>query len=130
MKFCLSSDVSKHNGSWQQPTWQQVFEKLTILKKSHGCVGLDLLEGNPYGIDTLQVRYDGTRYVLSHLLNTEDDEEVYDFIEPNSCGDPHKLTDVLGDLWSEASVCTDFSYVFKYFKEFWETGKVSLEHFS
>ena len=129
-KMSLASDLTDQNGSWPNPTWVQVSDRLNDLRNDEGTVSLSLLEGNPYGIDHLEVRFNGREYVMNYLLNSEEDAAVYSFSQPRKPVVSDRKIDILGDFWAQSMVASDFSYVFKYFKDFWETGKVSLEHFS
>ena len=122
----LSSSVKGFNGSQLKPSWVDIEESLSRLTKSDGSIGLSVIDAPDIGPDSLEVRAEKQKYLVTMLDNiTEDDDEVRTLFFKEKKGLPQ--IDILGDYWDPQLVTDDLDLVISIFKEFYETGNVSQD---
>lgn len=121
----LSSSIDLYGRSLKNPTWSRVLYSLEKLKSNNGSICLSIIDPPLIGPESLSVRGDSGRYLISMLDNiTEDDDEVRSYTNPKVIPG-EKEVEILGDSWDASMVSDDIDLVRRVFKEFYETGNVS-----
>ncbi|MGG4606760.1 DUF6911 family protein [Providencia sp. Me31A] len=120
MLFSLSWTLNGTGGNSENPIWDDIEKKLTLLKSGYGILTLDIHD-NDIGSQMLQVRAELGNYLvmLGEIIN--DDYEVRTYYD-------EKMTKeticILGDYWSKNQITTDFSFIVQVVYEFFNTGNV------
>jgi hypothetical protein len=106
------------------PEWAEIERILEEIRARSGSLTIDLVDGPQTGAQSFQVLSDQGRFLLTLGEDDGVDYRVRSFTNPNASD--VKVT-VLGDMWSNKSLCTDFEVVRKAVKDFLNTGDVSHE---
>jgi hypothetical protein len=107
--------------------WSDILDKLNDINSDAGTVGLEIIEPQDVGPQSLQVQTDNKKSVIS--LGEDDGENytVRSFVNPT----PEKeKINILGNNWPDSVVCSDFNSVIKIFKDFYNFGNVSEDFLS
>lgn len=128
MDINISSSIVGHNGSFDNPSWDEVNELLEKLNKHDGTISLSMMNKQGFGVDYLEVRAEAKRYLVTMLENiSEDDEEIRTYTNHNlKCGE-NKTVEILGELWDTSMIAGDIQIVKEIFNGFYQDGRVSLE---
>lgn len=126
IKLQLSASIDGDGYSVIDPTWETVEGLISELSKFGGSLSLTLLKGNLFGEDHLEVRSDRQQFILSYLLNTEDDDAVYCYMHEDRKSAVGTI-EILGDFWDAKTVFKDKLILESIFKTFLEKGKISLK---
>lgn len=118
----VSWTIGRRSGRLTEPSWAEIEKHLVALQKHSGAVTLDIVDGPDLGPQSLQVRAERGRFVLT--LGEDDGEDYTVRTFANDTADSQRV-EVLGDLWDPGLVCDRFEIVLGAFTEFFETGDVS-----
>lgn len=124
MNLSLKWTLNSQGGKKKSPSWEEVKECLSKLKGNAGTLTLDILDGGNIGPDMLQVRAQNDNYILTLGEETDDDYKVRFYWDSSL---PNEKTLLLGDYWPERQIIKDFDLVVRIFKEFFDTGNVSVD---
>lgn len=107
----------------KSPNINEIEEYLYQLENRNGVVSLstEVSYDKPYEITLYS---DNKIYLILLSTETEDDIEVRTF---NDNSGSREFIPILGEPYAKASTITNFSYILKVFKEFYETGDVNRE---
>ena len=108
----------------RRPEWTDVEELLEKLKDKQGSMRLVILPESDIGPVNIDVSTENGFYLITLLEYSENSSDV------RSCWDTSKGNNkiiVLGNYWPECQLTKDFSLVVSIFKEFFETGNVSMD---
>ncbi|PUA28701.1 MAG: hypothetical protein B0W54_17525 [Cellvibrio sp. 79] len=111
-------------GTIDNVTWEQIDEKLKLIIKESGSLGLDILKEIDEGPCRLEIITEKGAFLL--LLVDEDGNGnfVREYFNPNT--DDTKIF-IRGNQYSGRTISYDEDFVFSVFKEFFTTGNVSEE---
>lgn len=123
MNLSIGWTLNNKGGSSKNFTYNDLEKKLQELKNQSGTITLEILDDVDIGPQALQVRTEKGLYLITLGENTVDDYEIRSFFNPNKS---NKKIVILGDYWPENQLTNDFEFVVKVFKEFYESGNVSL----
>ncbi|HFF8525174.1 TPA: hypothetical protein ACGEYH_003957 [Providencia rettgeri] len=120
MLFTLSWTLNGTGGNSENPIWDDIEKKLTLLKSGYGTLTLDIHD-NDIGSQMLQVRAELGNYLvmLGEIIN--DDYEVRTYYDEKSI---KEAICILGDYWPKNQITTDFSFIIQVVYEFFNTGNV------
>ena len=120
MLFSLSWTLNGNGGNRENPIWDDIEKKLTLLKSECGTLTLDIHD-NDIGSQMLQVRAELGNYLvmLGEIIN--DDYEVRTYYDEKST---KEAICILGDYWPKNQITTDFSSIIQVVYEFFNTGNV------
>ena len=120
MLFSLSWTLNGTGGNSENPIWDDIEKKLTLLKSGYGTLTLDIHD-NDIGSQMLQVRAELGNYLvmLGEIIN--DDYEVRTYYDEKST---KEAICILGDYWPRNQIITDFSFIIQVVYEFFNTGNV------
>ncbi|SQI38859.1 Uncharacterised protein [Providencia alcalifaciens] len=120
MLFSLSWTLNGTGGNSENPIWDDIEKKLTLLKSGYGTLTLDIHD-NDIGSQMLQVRAELGNYLvmLGEIIN--DDYEVRTYYDEKVL---KKQFCILGDYWPRNQIITDFSFIIQVVYEFFNTGNV------
>ncbi len=124
MIFSVSWTLNGNGGNDKTSKWEDIELLLQKLKNKSGTVTLDKFGPDKLGPEMLQVRTEKSNYLLMLGETTEDDYEVRSYWDKNQTD---KKIDILGDYWPAKQVIKDFDLVVRIFKEFFDTGNVSID---
>ena len=111
-------------GNCRVTAWSQVEEVLEGVRQLSGTTTLRITDGPDIGPDSVQVRADRGRFLLTLLQYTESDSDVRSFTNPDAV--PGRV-EILGDYWGSNMITSDFSVVREVFRQFFETEDVSRD---
>ncbi len=127
MRFELSGGADGNTLVIRDPSWDQIEKRVHQSMRSGGDVGLEIIEDAKRKFDSVDVRGEGLKHILTCTKHFSDvDEEVYSLIDLPSTTGPD-MVEIFGDYWGAGMVGNDPSLVLKAFKEFFETGEIDLE---
>jgi hypothetical protein len=107
--------------------WADVIQKLYDINGDSGTVGLEIIEGQDIGPQSLQVQTENKKSVISMGEDDGEDYIVRSFLnkKPDNCA-----VNIMGNNWPDDVVCSDFNTVIEIFKQFYESGNVSEDFLS
>ncbi|MEM6160093.1 hypothetical protein AAH446_05970 [Erwinia sp. P6884] len=108
------------------PRWGDVEEFLIKLKGGSGGLRLRIIPEPDIGPMNLDVSTDDGFYLLTLLESSECDLTVRTYWD-KSKSDNDKKIQIYGDYWPEHQLTNDFDLVVRTFKEFFDTGNVSVD---
>ena len=111
----------------RRPEWSDVEELLLKLENKAGSVRLNIFPDPGIGPSHLNVSGDNGFYLLTLLEYSNDDSDVRSYWDLSL---PDKKILIHGDYWPARQLTKDFDLVVRIFKEFFETGNVSMAHLS
>jgi hypothetical protein len=129
------SEFSPYEGKKHSPTWEHVEFYIHGFRKYSGGATLSLLkpirkdaDGDTWyeTIKALELLVDKGSFILNFSENKDNEPDVISYWNPNA--DPTKV-EILGNCWNGRMICKDFDIAIKYFKEFFETGDITKDHF-
>ncbi|PQQ22498.1 DUF6911 family protein [Photorhabdus hindustanensis] len=106
------------------PIWGDVESFLDNIKYNSGEVSLELREEPNFGPVNIRVSASDGNYLITLLEYTEDDSEVRTYWDETK---PDKQILLYANYWPARQLTTNFDFVVKVFKEFFDTGNVSKE---
>jgi hypothetical protein len=135
-----------HNtvGNIPSPTWEFIESNLNEIRQDGGTARLyiqKLTSMMPEGklsprapdgkqwyeiIKSLELMFDEGKFILNFSEDKGDDIDIISYWNPGA--DP-ALVAILGDSWDGRMICADFNIAVKFFKEFFETGDITKDHF-
>ena len=124
MNFKMSWTLDETGGNKQIPSWDNVLNQLNQLKEKKGSITLDTLTSSDNEAEMLQVRTENGFYLITLGEIFEDEYQVRTYWDGSK---PDAEMMILGDCWSERQLTKDFALVINIFKEFFDTGNVSME---
>lgn len=120
MLFSLSWTLNGTGGNSENPIWDDIEKKLTLLKSGYGTLTLDI-QDNDIGSQMLQVRAELGNYLVMLGEITNDDYEVRTYYDEKGT---KEVICILGDYWPKNQITTDFSFIIQVVYEFFNTGNV------
>lgn len=115
-------------GNKDYPLWEMVEQKLQEILPNAGTVTLDTEDQNKLH-RSLQVRAENGNYLMTLGVDTGEDWMVRTFSQPDQQVS-NEMIEILGDIWLAKIVCHEKQVVTDIFKEFYETGDVSIKYLS
>lgn len=110
--------------SKESPDLSDIVSYLKVLERKGGCVRLTILNAKDIGPERLSVEADDGFYLITLLEYDDNDSNVRSYsIHPKS----EREILIRGYYWPENQLTTNFDLVVDIFKEFFETGNVSIE---
>jgi hypothetical protein len=97
--------------------------KLLILNPNYKISGEELWYET---VRELELMVDDGKFILNFLEEKGDNTNVTSYKNPNGYSG---YIDILGNYWDGRMICKDFDIAIKYFKEFFETGDITKDHF-
>ncbi|MDU6435223.1 MAG: hypothetical protein E6556_21350 [Pantoea sp.] len=110
----------------RSPKWSDVEDFLMKLKGDSGGVRLRIIPEPDIGSMYLDVSTDDGFYLLTLLECSESDLTVRSYWDKSKSGKDKKIQ-IYGDYWPEHQLTSDFDLVVRTFKEFFDTGNVSVD---
>lgn len=108
----------------RRPEWTDVEELLEKLKDKQGSMRLVILPESDIGPVNIDVSTENGFYLITLLEYSENSSDVRSYWD-TSKGNNQII--ILGNYWPECQLTKDFSLVVSIFKEFFETGNVSMD---
>ena len=129
LKFVLAGGIATNGKAVNNPTWSTVERRLGQLQHNGGAMSLEIIEGGEFPFDSVDVLAEHDLYLLTYLRHhSRTDSDVYElFDHPEKGAKP--MIEMGGNLWAPRVIGTDFTRVRRAFKEFYETGKISLSNY-
>jgi hypothetical protein len=148
--FDLREYIPSSNGKQLSPMWEHIEFHLNEIRKTSGTARLRILKQvneaeqtgkllilNPnyktskeqewYEISKeLELMVDDGKFILNFAEDDDKGTNVISYRNPNGYSG---YIDILGDYWDGRMICKDFDITIKYFKEFFETGDITKDHF-
>lgn len=123
--WSVGRESTLKRGTEINPSWEIVKDVLLLAKEDSGVVALEIFPLPDIGVQSIQVHTDKGHSVLMLSVDTGEDHEVRDYTNP--CGTTGVMVEVLGDLWDERVICSDYEVVIECFNQFFTKGDVSID---
>ncbi len=124
MNFKMSWTLNGTGGNKQISNWDDILNQLKQLQGKKGSITLDTLTRVDSGAEMLQVRTENNFYLITLGEIFEDEYQIRSYWGRSKL-DAEMM--ILGDCWPERQLTKDFDIVISVFKEFFNTGNVSME---
>lgn len=124
MNFKISWTINGSGGNNKITSWGDVLKKLKQLQGKKGTITLDTLTSPDTDVEMLQVRTERDFYLITLGEMFEDEYQVRTYWDRSE--DNTEIM-ILGDCWPARQLTKDFDLVISIFKEFFDTGNVSIE---
>lgn len=106
---------------FQAPAWHDVELALSNLQHERGTVTLRINSPPDEGPQSLQLRCEAGRYLLTVSVILPDEDGVLSYNNPDA--EPGML-EIFEDLWDRRMICFDFNLMLKAFNEFFHFGNL------
>lgn len=128
IEFLLSWHVGIANkmqgGRKKGPNWNDIEKVLLEAWNTTGTVTIDIVSGRDIGPQRLQVQTENRMAIITLGVDNGEDYIVRSYSSSKSS---LENVEILGNLWAETSICSNYDDVIRSFKEFFENGDVSGE---
>ena len=124
MNFKMSWTLNGTGGNKQISNWDDILNQLKQLQGKKGSITLDTLTSVDSGAEMLQVRTENNFYLITLGEIFEDEYQIRSYWDRSKL-DAEMM--ILGDYWPERQLTKDFDIGISVFKEFFNTGNVSME---
>lgn len=98
---------------------------LNILKNSSGSVNIRIINAPEVGPERLSVEAENGFYLVTLLEYDESGSDVRSIWDQTSSSGENVM--ILGNYWPKRQLTKDFDLVVRIFKEFFDTGNVSMD---
>ncbi|MEL5338804.1 hypothetical protein PTR55_02205 [Serratia nevei] len=105
--------------------WPDVLDFLNILKNSSGSVNIRIINAPEVGPERLSVEAENGFYLVTLLEYDESGSDVRSIWDQTSSSGENVM--ILGNYWPKRQLTKDFDLVVRIFKEFFDTGNVSMD---
>jgi hypothetical protein len=126
LSWSISIDFPGQGGNIDSPDWTVIRQKLSLVLKSIGSVGLEN-EDESGRTRSLTVQAENAMYFITFGIETENDWVVRTY-KNSDVKPPGEMVNILGDRWNTQVICNDDALVMTVFNEFFNTGDVSTKY--